>query len=254
MKKYIQDLVVNENIKIGENFLLLNLKMTTPYPEILPGQFVEIRVDNSPSTYLRRPISVHDVDYKNGILSLLIQKVGDGTNKLGELKTDDIVNLVYPLGKTFSIDSSNKKVLLVGGGVGVAPLYYLGKQLKSQGIDARFMFGARSKQHLICYEKYTNLLPTEVTTEDGSFGMQGLVTQHPLFNEKFDMIYVCGPTPMMKAVAKIAKERHINCEVSLENKMACGLGACLCCVTETKDGHKCVCSDGPVFNINDLNW
>ena len=101
------------------------------------------------------------------------------------------------------------------------------------------------------YEKYATVY---YTTEDGSYGEKGYPTQHSILTEQFDHIFCCGPEPMMKAVARYAYSKHIDCEVSLENTMACGIGACLCCVNDTKEGHKCVCTDGPVFNINDLKW
>jgi dihydroorotate dehydrogenase electron transfer subunit len=144
---------------------------------------------------------------------------------------------------------------LVGGGVGIAPLLQLGKELKAKGIVPNFLLGGRSAKDLIQLEEYKKIGNVFVTTEDGSLGEKGFVTNHSVLSkENFSKIYTCGPTPMMKAVASYAMKSGIECEVSLENKMACGLGACLCCVTETQEGHKCVCSDGPVFNIKDLSW
>jgi dihydroorotate dehydrogenase electron transfer subunit len=149
---------------------------------------------------------------------------------------------------------AGKKYLLVGGGVGSAPLYYLAEELKRGGHEFTILIGARSAKDLYLREAYEALGRVEYTTEDGSLGEKGYVTNHSLLAEKYDCIYTCGPKPMMMAVARYAREKGIACEVSLENKMACGLGACLCCVEDTKEGHKCVCTDGPVFSIDELKW
>ncbi len=256
MKKHILDLDVVSNEKLGDKHILMKLTSSSALPEMRPGQFAEVRVDDSSTTFLRRPISIHFVDLKKNELWLLIQLVGDGTRKLAMLKAGDSLNLVLPLGNGFSDPQpSQRSLLLVGGGVGVAPLLQLGNYLKQEGYQPTFLLGARSGKDLLQMEQFEMIGRVLVTTEDGSFGEKGFVTNHSvLVNETFDKIYSCGPTPMMKAVATFAAQKGIDCEVSLENKMACGLGACLCCVTETKAGHKCVCSDGPVFNIKDLTW
>ena len=151
--------------------------------------------------------------------------------------------------------SADTKVLLVGGGVGTAPMLYLGEALLKQGCKPTFLLGARSKNDLLQLEQFEALGDVYTTTEDGSMGEKGYVTMHSVLKaQKFDMIYTCGPKPMMMAVAKYAKAEGIECEVSLENTMACGVGACLCCVEKTDEGHVCVCKEGPVFNIKKLLW
>jgi dihydroorotate dehydrogenase electron transfer subunit len=256
MKKYILDLKVVSNEMLGDKHVLMKLTSDGQLPATRPGQFVEVRVDHSPTTFLRRPISIHYVDEEKNELWLLIQLVGDGTRQLAEVKKGEIVNVVMPLGNGFTEPSAEEKcLLLVGGGVGIAPLLQLGKELKAKGIVPNFLLGGRSAKDLIQLEEYKKIGNVFVTTEDGSLGEKGFVTNHSVLSkENFSKIYTCGPTPMMKAVASYAMKSGIECEVSLENKMACGLGACLCCVTETQEGHKCVCSDGPVFNIKDLSW
>jgi dihydroorotate dehydrogenase electron transfer subunit len=160
-----------------------------------------------------------------------------------------------PLGNGFTVpETAGKKYLLVGGGVGSAPLYYLAQMLKERDCDFTILIGARSVNDLYLREAYEALGRVEYTTEDGSLGEKGYVTNHTVLGEGFDQIFTCGPKPMMVAVAKFARENGIGCEVSLENKMACGLGACLCCVEDTKEGHRCVCTDGPVFSIEELKW
>ena len=279
MKKHILDLTVRSVERVHERYVLIKLTQSAALPPMNPGQFVEVRVDGSSSTFLRRPISIHFVDYQNNELWLLVACVGDGTRRLAELQAGDTLNCVLPLGNGFSLPATEvaaannaatapaagkswQKVLLTGGGVGVAPLLYLGKVLKDQGVEPTFLLGARSAKDLLMlseFQKYGRVL---VTTEDGTMGEKGFVTNHSVLQqETFDMIQVCGPTPMMKAVARYAHEKHICCEVSLENLMACGLGACLCCVEKVKADadasvatNVCVCKEGPVFNINRLLW
>lgn len=256
MKKYCINLKVKEVKHINEKYVLIRLTDDNPLPEMLPGQFVEVRVDGSTTTFLRRPISINNVDYEKNELHLLVACVGDGTRKLATLREGDILNLVLPLGNGFTLPASpERKHLLVGGGVGVAPLLYLGRKIREMGGEPTFLLGARSAKDLLMMEDFKAVGRVFITTEDGSEGEKGFVTQHSVLQkETFDMISTCGPKPMMMAVAAFANKMNVCCEVSLENKMACGVGACLCCVEDTLDGHVCVCKDGPVINVNKLKW
>ena len=255
MKKVLVDLTIKEVQHVNANCVLLVMRADEPLPMTFPGQFAELRVDNTPSVVLRRPISVHSFDTENNEIGFLVQVVGDGTRWLASLKEGDKVNTLMPLGNGFTLpEGCSGCSLLVGGGVGSAPLYYLAQELKKRGCDFSLLIGARSAKDLYRRDAYEALGRVEYTTEDGSLGEKGYVTNHSMLAEKFDRIYTCGPKPMMLAVAKYARENGIACEVSLENKMACGLGACLCCVEDTKEGHKCVCTDGPVFSIDELKW
>lgn len=252
------DLKVTENIRLHKNYCLLKMTSEQPLPEMLPGQFVEVRVDGSPSTFLRRPISINFVDRVKNELWLLIQLIGDGTRKMAEYKEGDIVNNLLPLGNGFTMpvpDTSDKKLLLIGGGVGTAPMLYLGAYLKEAGFEPSFLLGARSAADVLQIDNFLQYGNVYITTEDGSMGEKGYVTNHSILkNTRFDMIYTCGPKPMMVAVARYASSEGISCEVSLENTMACGIGACLCCIEKTSEGHICVCTEGPVFNIEKLTW
>lgn len=223
---------------------------------MLPGQFAELRVDGSATTFLRRPISINFVDKERNEVWFLIQTIGEGTRRLAELTKGDILNVILPLGNTFTIpEHSSDKLLLVGGGVGTAPMLYLGEQLSRKGYSPIFLLGARSSKDLLQLDDFAKYGRVYTTTEDGSHGEKGYVTQHSLLQqERFSRIYTCGPKPMMMAVAQYAKSRNISCEVSLENTMACGIGACLCCVENTTEGHICACTEGPVFDINKLLW
>lgn len=256
MKKYNEQLVIVENSRLNERYFLLKLERESPLPEILPGQFVNILVKDSPSTFLRRPISVNLVDRTHNRLWLLVAIVGEGTRHLSRLQAGDALDLLYPLGNSFTIpEKTTDQVLLCGGGVGTAPMLYLGKTLKENGFSPVFLLGARKENDLLQLDEFAKWGTVCTTTEDGSFGEKGFVTQHSVLNDvRFDHIFVCGPTPMMRAMAHYAAEKGIDCEVSLENKMACGVGACLCCVEKTTNGNECVCTKGPVFNIKDLLW
>ena len=253
-EKSIIDFKIKENNRLSDLYSLLKLVPTEgKLPEILPGQFVQVEVSNSKTTYLRRPISVNFVDYEKQELWLLVRKAGEGTAALIEKREGESVNIVLPLGKGFSV--TGNQMLLIGGGVGVAPLLYLGKKAKEQGVDVKFLLGARSAADLLELDEFEKYGEVYVSTEDGSMGEKGFVTQHSVLRSgSFDHISCCGPAPMMKAVAKIAKDIDVCCEVSLENVMACGIGACLCCVEDTTEGNVCVCKEGPVFNIERLKW
>lgn len=260
MKKYVLDLRVKSVAKIHERYVLIKLTDEQPLPDMLPGQFVEVRVDGSPTTFLRRPISINFVDKEQNELWLLVAAVGDGTRRLAQLQPGDLLNCVLPLGNGFTMPSkAGEHFLLVGGGVGVAPLLYMGAQMHRLGCEPTFLLGARTGKDLLMLDEFKKYGHVCVTTEDGSEGEKGFVTNHSLLQKQhFERIATCGPTPMMKAVARYARqantEWNTECEVSLENLMACGLGACLCCVEKTSMGNVCVCKEGPVFNIRKLLW
>lgn len=256
MKKYMKDLTVKEVAFPHERYVLLKLTDEQPLPDVMPGQFVQVKVEGSSTTFLRRPISIHYVDRASNELWLLVQTIGEGTRALAKLREGDKLNLLFPLGNGFSLPQDNEHdCLLVGGGVGVAPLLYYGEQLKKQGYKPVFLLGARTDKDLLQLPLFQNVGEVFVTTEDGSMGEKGFVTNHSILGKRaFSHIACCGPKPMMVSVAKYAMANNIPCEVSLENMMACGLGACLCCVEKTVKGNVCVCKEGPVFNIRQLTW
>jgi dihydroorotate dehydrogenase electron transfer subunit len=255
MTKRIEDLKVVGNKRLNKDFFILELKGDSKIPVLLPGQFAQVRVDGSTETFLRRPISIHDVDYEKNTFKLLIQIAGKGTETLSRLDNSHILNLVYPLGNSFSLPAAEEKVLLVGGGCGIAPLLFLGKYLKSNGCVPDILLGFRNRDRIIEFEEYSETGNVFVTTEDGSMGEKGYVTGHSVLSKnKYDRICCCGPDSMMKALGAYSRDKNIVCEVSLENLMACGIGACLCCIVDTVKGNLCTCIDGPVFNVNDLKW
>lgn len=256
MKKYLLNLTLVQKDIPQKDYVLLKLTDTQrPLPEMLPGQFVEIQVA-SPNSFLRCPISVNWVDVSANELWLLIHVVGDATRAIATTQIGATLNLILPLGNGFTLPKTeDAKALLVGGGVGVAPMLFLGAKLKALGICPTFLLGARTQADLLQLDDFSKIGEVLTTTEDGSHGERGFVTQHSVWQQRsFTHVYSCGPKPMMKAVAKLALEHGYECEVSLENMMACGLGACLCCVEDTQEGHLCVCKDGPVFNVKRLKW
>jgi dihydroorotate dehydrogenase electron transfer subunit len=255
MSKRIEELKVIGNKRLTNDFIILELSGNNKLPDFKPGQFAQVRIDGSPETFLRRPISIHDVDYGKNTFKLLIQETGKGTATLSKLKCGDLLNLIYPLGNSFGLPDKNEKVLIVGGGCGVAPLLFLGKYLKSNGYTPDILLGFRNSERIIEYDEYLKIGKVFLTTEDGSRGEKGYVTSHSLFSTgRYDRIYCCGPDSMMRALASYSKRNNITCEVSLENLMACGIGACLCCIVDTVKGNLCTCTDGPVFNITELKW
>ena len=260
--RYINDWIVKENNRIHDQYSLLKLTLDSEIPEMLPGQFVQVRVDDSPPTFLRRPISIHFIDKQANELWLLIQLIGDGTRRLSKIKPGDSLNLIYPLGNGFTLPEDifassdiNRKLLLIGGGVGVAPLLHLGAHLFSLAYKPLFLLGAKSKNDLLQLDEFRKYGTVYLTTEDGTRGETGFVTNHSILESAdFDYLYICGPKPMMVAAAKYARGHSIAGEVSLENVMACGIGACLGCVEKTIYGNLRVCTEGPIMNINTLTW
>lgn len=250
--KHCDNFVVSEKKFLNSSFFKLKLKSKKTLPEINPGQFVEVQVNSDSKVLLRRPISINDVDSQTNEISLIIQTVGQGTKELAKINEGEEINLVYPLGNGFNIEGENP--LLVGGGVGIAPLLYLAKNFHAKGIKPKVLLGFRSQEQMIDLKEYEKYAAVYISTQDGSVGSKGLVTENEIFTQSYDTIYTCGPTPMMKAISDYSLKNNIKCYASLENKMACGIGACLCCVQNTTEGHKCTCTEGPVFNVKDIIW
>jgi len=256
IKKTVQDLTVASNISLNKRHFLLDLIAPEPLPMMLPGQFVQVLIEDSPTTFLRRPFSIHQVDHSRDSIRLLVQIKGKGTRRLSLLKEGDLLNVIYPLGSSFSFPMV-KKVLLVGGGCGVAPLLFLAQFLSQNSIRPTILVGFRTKEEVSEIETYERYGEVLITTDDRTEGERGLVVDHSILQKErlpFEKVYCCGPDAMMQAVARMARMQEIDCEVSLENTMACGFGACLCCITPTDSGNERVCVEGPVFNTRRLKW
>lgn len=255
--KEVRNLVVSENKALNATNFLIRLKSETPLPKLKPGQFINVEIKDSSDIFLRRPFSIFEIDYLQNSISIIVKILGRGSKKLTEIKAGDSLSIVFPLGKGFSIPGNGEKILLIGGGSGVAPMLFLAKECGLEKQNVNILIGAKTVTDHINVDKYGQYGNLFYTTEDGSLGERGFVTQHSVFKnniKSYNRIYACGPDAMMKAIAKVAKEENVFCEVSLENLMACGFGVCLCCIEPTIKGNLCVCTEGPVFNINDLKW
>lgn len=229
-----------------------------------PGQFVHVRVSESADPLLRRPISVMLADRQAGHIRLLVRKVGRGTEALARLPAGATVDLLGPLGNGFPLPSAETSgdIVLVAGGVGVAPLVFLADTLQTHRAPFRVcgLFGGASDEHLPVWTELAGRCEEfHVSTEDGSAGDQGLVTDllgEHLAQDGTALVYTCGPRPMMAAVARMCAEARVPCWASLEQWMGCGVGACLGCVVPAAggDGFLRVCKDGPVFAAEQLAW
>lgn len=256
MNKTVGDLLIISNIKLNHDNYLLELESSEALGAILPGQFVNVLIPDAASTFLRRPFSIHDTDLSNRRFSILVKVVGEGTRKLVLTAPGQHLDVIFPLGNGFSRPTKGEKILLIGGGVGIAPMMHMARESKDLGAEVHILLGARTSSDHILIEEFKRFGKVYLTTNDGSMGVKGFVNHHPVFSDEnsIDRIYCCGPELMMQAVAAKAAQFNIDCEVSLENMMACGFGVCLCCVTSTSKGNQCVCTEGPVFNTKQLKW
>ena len=253
MPKLAIDTKIVEHNHISDNVKELVLFAPEIVEQAKPGQFIHLKITDGNEPLLRRPISIASVDLNNGLLTLIYRIAGNGTKKLATLKQGDVVNCLGPLGNGFALDF--QKPLLVGGGIGMAPLIFLAQRLLPCNID--ILMGGRTKTEMCWHELFQDIVEEiHITTDDGSLGTKGFTVDllpDLLKTGKYDGIYVCGPHVMMEKVSAIAKEYNIPCQVSLEKHMACGIGACLSCTCQSKDGsRKKVCSDGPVFYAEEV--
>jgi dihydroorotate dehydrogenase electron transfer subunit len=256
MRKAVNEFTVVSNRKLNSNLHLLLLEASETLLPMTAGQFTNIEIPGNQEVFLRRPFSIFSTDTDKNRISILVKILGKGSLTLSTVKTGQKLSLVYPLGRGFTLPGPDENILAVGGGSGIAPLVFLAEIAKLKPGQMNLLIGAAKKSDHFPVDEYSAFADFYFTTEDGSFGEKGLVTGHSLFDSlhQFDKIYACGPLLMMKAVARQASIHQIHCEVSLENLMACGFGVCLCCVEPTVKGNLCVCTEGPVFNVNNLKW
>jgi len=218
------------------------------------GQFVNISASGHT---LRRPISVCDFDRENGLIRIVFEIRGEGTREISRLREGDYIDMIAPLGRGFSFLDDAKHVALIGGGIGVPPLLSIAKHY---GEKAQAVLGFKSFDKVILANDFAEYgADVTICTDDGSSGFKGNVLpcfENVLNNEKLDIIYVCGPLPMIRAISEIAEQKEIPCQVSLEERMGCGVGACIACVCKVKRRDKemfvRVCKDGPVFNSKEV--
>lgn len=261
------------NVKVGPGLYVMSLKAPHIACNAKPGQFFHLRIPGMESHILRRPFGIYARDVDQGIIYALYQVVGFGTEHLSTLAAGEEAELIGPVGNGWHAPCALRRALIVGGGVGAAPLYMLCEQLLDAGVRTDVVLGAQSEASLVCRKRFERLLGASAcadatgsgprcATDDGSFGRVGFCTS--LVEESldaaqaegapYDYVAVCGPEPLMKIVAKMASEAGVFCEVSLEKRMACGIGACLSCVVNTREGKKRACVDGPVFPAKEVVW
>jgi dihydroorotate dehydrogenase electron transfer subunit len=262
------------NVEISPGYWRIRLTAPRQFASAKPGQFVMARVNDGIDPLLRRPLAIFNIGTRTPAESggavqlwfeMLYKVVGKGTARLSTRRETDGINILGPLGKGFEMGGDDEEKLLVGGGIGLAPLYLLATALVKRPSPVRLFAGGRTRDDLLCLTDFETLgVDCHGATEDGSFGARGFVTtalnRHLDALEGKATLYACGPDGMLRALAGIAAERALPCQVSLEGHMACGVGACLGCVVtgekhspQTPD-YRCICTEGPVFESGELAW
>jgi len=260
MKDIKAKILSNKEIAPGYFRMALDASYIARYAK--PGQFVQVRCSEGLEPLLRRPFSIHRIPS----IEILYEVVGRATGILSEKHAGEFVDVLGPLGNGFTLPRKTeygiRNTVLIAGGIGIAPLVFLAEKLAKKRIKTTVLIGAKTKKQILC-EKDLKKIGTEVhiATDDGSHGCKGFVSElfqkvlRATSNEQRTTIYACGPTPMLKCIADICKKQKIECQVSLEEMMACGIGACLGCAVKVKGGgHKLACKDGPVFSAGEIIW
>ena len=260
---------VLENACVGPRLYLMRLSAPLIAGSLEPGQFVHMRVPGMEGHILRRPFSVYARDAASGRIEILYQTVGFGSDQMASLVAGQCgeAELIGPVGRAWAPPEGASRVLLVGGGVGAAPLYLLAESLVAAGVRTDVVLGAQTKAALVCRDRYDALIAKQgaaarCATDDGTFGRPGFCTslsaealeQAEAAGAPYEWVAVCGPEPLMRIVASQAAGAGVACQVSLERRMACGVGACLSCVVDTVAGKKRACVDGPIFDAKELTW
>jgi len=252
------------NLKIIDKYYKLILSSSQVAKGVQPGQFIMARVTEATELLLRRPFSIHRV--KEEKIEILYEVVGKGTKLLSEKKPGEYLDILGPLGNGFDINLKNgeqkPKILLVAGGLGVAPLLFLAEQLIIHNLrPLAVLIGAKTKRQILCKKEFKELgLGVKISTDDGSKGFKGKITDllrdflSKTNTQQLVTIYACGPKKMLREISLISKEYKASIFGSLEENLGCGVGVCLGCVIKTKGGYKRVCKDGPVFNLKEVVW
>jgi len=253
----LEHATVVSNDRVCEGVGLVVLDAPRVAASVRPGQFVHLRVGRDTPEILRRPFSVHRA--ANGRIEILYQVLGAGTLRLAEKKPGDTsMDLLGPLGRGWQVPEGTAHALLVTGGLGAAPLGMLAEELAKRGVATVAAMGAPCGERILARDLFERVCRrVEVATDDGSEGEHGFVTAvsgRLLRDERFDVVYTCGPEPMQRIVVAQAAEAGVQCQVSLERLMACGIGACLSCVVTTRSGLRRACVDGPVFDAEEVTF
>jgi dihydroorotate dehydrogenase electron transfer subunit len=260
---------------VRDNYLRLALHAPQIAGVASPGQFVNIKVSDRVEPLLRRPFSIHKV--RGAYIEVLYEALGKGTELLSKKKAGEYLDIIGPLGTGFvyraPAQQRSSAPILVAGGMGVAPLLFLAEQIKQcQGVKVSrcqgvVLIGAKNKSQILCEKEFKKLgYSVKISTDDGSRGLKGKVTElltcllsaiGPAYRtgrHRLSAIYACGPKPMLKEITRISRKRHVYAQISLEEHMACGIGACLGCAVNTKEGLVRVCKEGPVFAADEIIW
>lgn len=271
---------IKTHTEVSPDYFLLSIELPSEVKRPKPGQFFMVKVGRNNDSLLRRPLSIHRLISADTV-QILYRVRGKGTRVLSKRVPGERLDILGPLGKGFEITSQIKEAILVAGGVGIAPLFPLAEELKRAGKSIKLFVGGKSREDILCEDDFRSLgLEIYISTEDRSYGKGGLVTdiledyiQTP-DSRLQTQIYTCGPKPMLKVVSEIARLYSLPCYVSLEERMACGIGACLGCAVkvrvqssefrvkgknsrlQTPDSrlYRLVCKDGPVFNAEEIDW
>lgn len=248
------------NKQVKEKYFHCMLAAPSLAKNAIPGQFLNIKTSDKEELLLRRPFGIHKVRGKN--IEILYEVLGKGTEALSGRRAGEYLDVIGPLGSGFnhfSLPTTRHSPILVAGGMGVAPLVFLAERLKKQ--KPIVLIGAKTKKQILCIEEFKKFgCSVKIATDDGSLGFHGRVSQllkeflRLTINQERITIYACGPKPMLKEIAHISKKQNISAQVSLEEHMACGIGACLGCVVNTTKGYKRVCKEGPVFKADEIIW
>lgn len=255
LPKTIVQATVTDNISLTKDVKKLTVYAPDICQQAKPGQFVHIRIVSSRDPLLRRPLSIAETDIQQGTVGFIYRVVGLGTQLLAHINQGDTIDCMGPLGNGFEINCH--RPLLIGGGMGTAPLVFLAQRLCPRPME--IILGGRSREEMFWADVLATLCDNiHITTDDGSVGRRGVTIDllpELLRNNSYDVIYACGPRPMLGGIAQLACECGVPCQVSLEEHMACGVGACLSCTCATKyGGRKKVCADGPVFRAEEVVW
>ena len=256
MKKNI--LEIQSNKEIAHEIFELKLKGEFKKEEFIPGKFLHIKCSDNIHPLLRRPMSICDISDDEKQMTVLYRVEGTGTKLLQKKSIGDFLDVLAPLGTAYDLDiRPGEKIFLVGGGIGVPPLYYLGKELKKRGGIIKSFLGFSNKADSFYISEFKELGEVEIASVDGSLGHKGFVTDK--INLDFDALYSCGPTPMFKTLQKLIPEDK-RAYIAMEERMGCGIGACLACVCKPNSkyfpnkGYFRACKEGPVFKLHDLEF
>ena len=244
-------ILLNRPEKVADDHFMMKIKV--PGVTFIPGQFINIKVSPGTDPLLRRPFSIFDAE--GDVATVIIRVIGKGTELLSRMEPGEI-NITGPSGNGFTMED-NKNLLLVGGGVGNAPLFYLMKELKKRGNRVTYIYCARSSSYIFCPEMFEKTADEFIiTTDDGSAGIKGFATdvmKDKISSGEFDRVYCCGPDPMMEKTSSMVN-KNTEVEVSVENYFGCGVGLCVGCTVDTVDGYRRACVDGPVFDGRKILW